>query len=315
MVALTLGLIIVGGVISIFATNQQAFRSTEALGRLQENARLSFELMAREVRQSGGNPCGTPLVGSVLKTTSWSNDWQAGPIIGYTGTTNIPAIQAFGTTSADRVAGTDAVKVLGSAIGFAAGIEAHDTAAATIKLNTLAASLASPTIVLACDGTSGVIAQVSNVVGTDTVKFDTLGILPGNCSTGFAYTSNCVTPVNRTLTPGGFVAPLSAGFWYVGYNSRGGKSLYRKNLTAAEEIAENVAGMQIRYLLRDEATGVLDPDWVEASSVADWTSLATKKLVALRFTLELETLSKVGTNQDVIKRELIHVVNLRNRPD
>jgi type IV pilus assembly protein PilW len=315
MVALTLGLIIVGGVISIFVSNQQAFRSTEALGRLQENARLSFELMAREVRQAGGNPCGTPLVGNVLKSTSWSNDWLAGPIIGYTGATNIPAIQAFGTASADRVAGTDAVKVLGSAVGFAAGIESHDTATARIKLTTLAASLATPTIVLACDGTSGVIAQVSNLVGTDTIEFDTLGTIPGNCSTGFAYTSNCVTPVNRTLAPGGFVAPLSAGFWYVGYNSRGGKSLYRKNLNAAEEIAENVVGMQIRYLLRSEATGALDPDWVEADTVTNWTSTAAKKLVALRFTLELETLSKVGTSQNVITRELIHVVNLRNRPD
>src|SRR5690606_20380365 len=118
MVALTLGLIIVGGVISIFVTNQQAFRTTEALSRLQENARISFELMAREVRQSGGNPCGTPLVVNVLKTVAWSNDWNAGTVIGYTGSDDVTAIQAFNTAtppdSAKRVAGTDAVKVLGS---------------------------------------------------------------------------------------------------------------------------------------------------------------------------------------------------------
>lgn len=54
MVALVLGLVLIGGVINIFVTNQQAFRTNENLARLQENARISFELTAREIRQAGG---------------------------------------------------------------------------------------------------------------------------------------------------------------------------------------------------------------------------------------------------------------------
>lgn len=324
MVALTLGLIIVGGVISIFVNNQQAFRTTEALGRLQENARISFELMAREVRQAGGNPCGTPLVRSVLNTTDWATDWNAGTVIGYTGT-DITPFQAFGTSTADRVAGTDAVKVLGSSIGFSAGIESHtlapplpSTDPAKITLTAAAAGLGAAGTVIICDGISAAIAHVSSVSGTKTLEFDKSIGPAGNCVTGFAMGSTCGPPAisdERVFGSDGFVAPLNASFWYIGINNRGGKSLYRKAISGTDEIAENVVGMQIAYLLRDESTGALDSDWVAADAVTNWTSVAAKKLVAIRFTVALETINKVGTNQDVIKRELIHVVNLRNRPD
>ena len=353
MVALTLGLFIVGGVISIFVTNQQAFRTTAALGRVQENARIAFELMARDVRQSGGNACGTPLVKNLLNNPplvaptppvpppTWSYDWAGGTIVGYTGTTDVTDIKKFGTSAAshsvnERVKGTDAVKVLGSALGLAAGIKKHtlSAAAATIELTPSISIGSNPGIVLACDGISGVIAQVTSVT-TATVagkKIDTLNFVnvagttsPGNCSTDFSFTTTCPPPTIppppvREFLSDGFVAPLSANFWYIGYNAaapRDSKSLYRVSLTGTEEIAENVVGMQIAYLLRTEANGVLDPDWADASSVTDWKNDPSplKKVVALRFTLQLETTDKVGTNQEVITRELIHVVNLRNRPD
>jgi type IV pilus assembly protein PilW len=321
MVALTLGLLLVGGVISIFITNQQAFRTTAALGRVQENARISFELMARDVRQSGGNACGTPLVKNLLKSSAWSDDWDAGTVVGYTGVSGTPTIRAFGTASAERVVGTDAVKVLGSAIGTAAGFQLHNTATATIQLAAPNSGLKNDDLVMACDGISAVIAQISSITttsGIDTLSFATTGTSPGNCANGFSYISTCTTPVIRAFSADGFVAPLSASFWYIGINSRGGKSLYRASANATpDEIAENVVNMQIAYLLRTEATGVLDANWVEASSVTDWKSNPSpvKKVAALRFTLQLETLEKVGTNQEVIQRELIHVVNLRNRPD
>lgn len=313
MVALTLGLIIVGGVISIFVANQQAFRTTAALGRLQENARISFELMAREVRQSGGNACGTPLVRNLLRNTNWSSNWDAGAIVGYAGETNATDIKGFGTDPVTRVEGTDAVKVLGSAIGFAAGIKSHNADNATIELTS---TFSQPATVVACDGKSAVIARFDGGTGTaaNPIRFTTTE----NCVTGFDFTSACtpLSSVERTLASDGFVAPLSASFWYIGHNARnGGKSLYRVGLNGAEEIAENVVGMEIRYLLRNESTGALDTDWVAASAVSDWTTDAPKQLAALRFTLQLETLDKVGTNQKVITRELIHVVNLRNRLD
>ena len=57
MVALVLGLIMTGALLSAFIANRNVYAATESLGRVQENARAAFELMARDVREAGGTPC------------------------------------------------------------------------------------------------------------------------------------------------------------------------------------------------------------------------------------------------------------------
>ena len=310
MVALTLGLIIIGGVVSIFVTNQQAFRTTESLNRLQENARISFELMARELRQAGSNPCGTRFVANVLAANDWSTDWDAGTVIGYESGTDA-AFRPTGTAVAQRVAGTDAIQMVGSAIGFSAGIVVHDPAAGQIELCAPNGGLVGSPVMI-CDSTSAAIAQVTSVAGTDTVAFNTVA----NCTTSFGFPNNCVTPPAKTFAPGGFVNPLTASFWYIGNNSRGGRSLYRQSRgIAPEEIAEGVTDMQIQYLRSTLVGAVLTPaaDWVDAAPADDWTAAALAQVVAVRFNLTLQTLNTVGTNQQPIQRQLIYVVNLRNR--
>src|SRR5690606_22126939 len=54
MIALALGLVVSGAAIGVFLANQQTYRSTESIGRIQESARVAFELMAREVREAAG---------------------------------------------------------------------------------------------------------------------------------------------------------------------------------------------------------------------------------------------------------------------
>lgn len=50
MVAMVLGLILIAGVIQVFAANQQTYRVTENLSRLQESGRFAMEFITREVR-------------------------------------------------------------------------------------------------------------------------------------------------------------------------------------------------------------------------------------------------------------------------
>ena len=76
MIAMALGLFLTGVAVNIVITNRQAFRTTENLSRMQENARSAFELMARDIRSAGGNPCGTPMIVNVLNNPAnlwWAN--------------------------------------------------------------------------------------------------------------------------------------------------------------------------------------------------------------------------------------------------
>jgi type IV pilus assembly protein PilW len=58
MISLLLGLLVIGGVLGIFLANREANRDTESLARIQESARLAFDMMGSALREIGGNPCG-----------------------------------------------------------------------------------------------------------------------------------------------------------------------------------------------------------------------------------------------------------------
>ena len=71
MVAMLLGLIVVGAVVSVLLSSRQSYSTNTTLGQLQDNARIAFELMARDIRQAGSSPCGNSTVNDVLGGTGW----------------------------------------------------------------------------------------------------------------------------------------------------------------------------------------------------------------------------------------------------
>lgn len=323
MVALVLGLVIVGGVINIFITNQQTFRTNNDLGRLQENARISFEQMAREVRQAGGNLCGTPLVSNVLndKTTNWASNWSAGAVQGFDGNQAATGIVSTGTATAERIIGTDAIKILSGGLNNGVMITDHEPSSAQFKVNTVNHGINDGEIVMVCDLSSAAIVQITNASpGVNfTVVHNTGTGTPGNCSKGLGFPENC-SSVNgnpKTFQSGGFITTLTSGTWYIGNNGRGGRSLYRTGMgtgnNGPQEIAEGVTDMQLEYLLKTTATDTLAGNWAAATSVTNWTDKADDLVVAVRLTLTLQTLNNVGTNGQPLQRQLIHVTSLRNR--
>lgn len=52
MIALVLGLIIIGGVLTVFLSNSQTFRTNEALSRIQENGRFAIDLLGTDLRHA-----------------------------------------------------------------------------------------------------------------------------------------------------------------------------------------------------------------------------------------------------------------------
>src|SRR5690554_4826207 len=57
MVAMVLGLVVIGGAISLTLANRQSYRTNEGLSQVQESARTAFELLARDLRQAGVSGC------------------------------------------------------------------------------------------------------------------------------------------------------------------------------------------------------------------------------------------------------------------
>lgn len=57
MVALTLSLILIAGTLQIFLSSKQAYRTEDALSRIQENGRFALDYLATEVRKTGYTGC------------------------------------------------------------------------------------------------------------------------------------------------------------------------------------------------------------------------------------------------------------------
>jgi len=295
MVALVLGLLVVGAAIGIFASNRQAYRATENLGRVQENARVSFELMARGVREAGGNSCDSNLpVANVVNgaTTNWWTNW------------NVPVFGFEGGTMPGSLAGTDAIQVLSGGSGDAA-LASHNAAATQFTLSNVNHGFVTNDVLMICDPVQLSIFRASGVAGA-VVGHAAAG---GNCqnSLGLLPGGECLGAPPYTHTRNAVVTRLSASRWFIAANGRGTNSLFQVvSGTPRQEIAEGVEDMQITYLVPGVAAAV--DSYVNAGVVGNWGQVR-----AVRFVLTLDSQDRVGTDGNPISRQMIHVVTLRNR--
>jgi type IV pilus assembly protein PilW len=314
MVSMVIGLLVLGAAFGIFLSNNRAFSATQGLGRIQENSQAAFEMMARDIREAGGNPCdvelpaGNIIAGGTAATATsanWFLAWNQ-PLYGYEG-----------SGLASQVAGTDAVQVL----RLDQGVRTLTTALATAGTTTLTYTPAEPQFnagdtIMVCDmRVLGIFRAAGNsgVSGTTgTVSFSGGG---NQCS---YFPQPNAAPCAGTATAYLFpkfstVSRLQGVRWFVcdpDSDPVNGDSLCRQvNGGAVEEVVPGVQDMQIQYLT--------DAGYVAAnalSTVADW-----NRVRAVRISLTMQETdpgnSAAGGSTDgaPIARTFDHIVSLRNR--
>lgn len=326
MVALLLGLLVVGGILSIYLSNRLAYRTHQNLARMQENARFAFEFLMRDIREAGAVPCGSRVTANVLRTTggaqiAWWADTDAGSLRG-----DGPNQTAAGVTigSASKVPSTDALLLL-RPTGTDDGqlrITAHD---ATAMLFTLSSSsgLNKGDVVLVCDSFSAALLQAGDVnSAANTVSY---AAMPLNCTTDLgSVSSQCSSTTAKTFAAGAVISRWDPSYWYLGQNSRGTTSLYRISLTRSssggtpvigtggEEMIPGVRDLQLHYLVRN-TSGALVGTWQTAANVAatGWNDSA-RQVVAVRVRLTLVSEDAVGTDGNSLTRTLVAVTAVRN---
>lgn len=287
MVATVIGLIVLGAVTGIFLSSQQAYRTTEGLGRVQEGMQFGFELMARDIREAGGNPCdfGLPLANVADPTGArWWTNW-AQPLRGFDN-----------GALAGSAAGSDAIRTL-SVGDQLANVASH---AGTVITVDNASRFAANQVLMVCDMRQLAVFTVGAVSAT-TINHssasncsNSLGVLPAPCAAGApAY----LFPRNSV------VSELQGVQWFVADNGRGGRSLFRSlNGGANEEVVEGVQDMQIQYL-----QGANSGSYVAADAITNWL-----EVTSARITLTAASTEDVGTDNGALQRRIEHVVNLRN---
>jgi type IV pilus assembly protein PilW len=334
IVALALGLFLVGGIISLFVSNQGNFKTNESLSRLQESARFGVELLSREIREAGSNPCGVRAVNSLIRedgvaatSVPWWADWNAGTVRGLDGAVALTGHHGvqFGTgVDGRRVPATDGIITLRTAMEEEALhlVQNHNTATAVITLDRLVTQYKDGQAVMMCDSSSGVVFQLTDDPAGSAVEYENTS--RSNCSTQMGWTSsvNCNTSAtHKQFAAGSFLTKYDPAFWYVGISNvaEGRRSLYRATVRVQtisgskiptierREMVPDVTDMQIEYLVRANPAGatasaVLSTNWVPASDaqfnagIGGWSAANTNEAIAARVTLTLESRESVGTN-------------------
>ncbi|MBD8879376.1 PilW family protein [Rhodanobacter sp. 7MK24] len=304
MVAMLLGLIVIGGVTSVFLANQQVYRTNAALGDVQDGTRMSFEMLAQNIREAGLLGCGNNgQVTNVLPEspanggTAWWANWNNN-LMGYgAGTAANPAL-TVGTATGNQVSGTDSLAVLSAAdLGLSINTQAVSTTSFT--LNGTSSDLAANKVMIVCDPWEATIFRASSY---------TSGAKPviGYALTSGSTTDNTSTNLRPYNTVGGVaatyaanspIATLAAGVWYIGYNpvGNGSTSLYLASVdtttgaVTSQEMVRGVTAMSIKYNLLNTTS------FVTASAVgaSNWSSVVA---VQISLTVQQTSTANAGVS-------------------
>jgi type IV pilus assembly protein PilW len=317
MISMLLGLIIVGAVIGVMLANKRSYGTNQGLAQVQESARTTYELLARDVREAAGNGCGTTArtANTLLPGALW---WQTWFGIRAFDSTQADSAVAIGSAVGERVAGTDSIQVQ-SIDGTGLSVDAHNAATGVLSINAATADFVVGDIMMACDFDHAAVFQASAVgVGPVSVSHDPGGGAPGNCSRGLGFPTDCGTLTGNVYTfpRNAQIGRLLVTSWYIGNNGRadeGGRSLYRRRLgvggvEVTEEIVAGVTDMQMQF----RATGA-NAIIADASLVADWTTISSILVRLTARSTDINASTDYSVNDGRIERTFNYLISLRNR--
>lgn len=344
MIAMTIGLLVIAGVTSVFMATQQTYRTNDALSDVQEGSRVAFELLSREIRNAGLTGCiSTPSsrVANVLANgpnaggsgSAWYANWTD-PLIGYDDATTDPALTGV---SPPPVAGTSSLHILSTGSISATVSWVPDPNDANIKITQTSTDLQDGDIVMVCNFDHAAVVQISNYNQNNVTVVHNSGNgsgNPGNCSKGLGFPTTCTGPATGnaySFTPNSQIAKLTAHAWYIGCRDAGGgctrtsgnKSLYRLTLnnnagvigTVTQEMVRNVTDMQIAYLLSPATsagfgTAASINGCVLAPPAVDCWSMVASAQVKLWLQSAFQ---RAGTDVKPLARNFISTSTIRNR--
>lgn len=289
MIAMLLGLIIVGVVLGIFLEMLQGYRANNSVGDVQTSSRLAFELLAHDIRHAGLTGCNNDGRVTDIRPSAGRTDWNDA-LRGYTQGMTVPGLAGL-----NQVAGTDSIQLM-EAADTAMSVKRHTPAAGRFEIDG-PIPLRDQGVVIVCDPDHAAILQVAKAGAT--LSYDDPAL---NCGMNLAFPTHCDGGHEYTFGPNAQMAPLYAAHWYIGANPANGTSLYRLTPDAgAQEMVRNVTDLRLRYLPSDASS------FVPANLVTDWPAVT-----AVQISLTLQSGSG-ATSAPPLTRATTATVALYNR--
>lgn len=252
MIAMTLGLILVGGVITMYLSSKRTMHTTQASSQIQEVSRFALDRISFDVRMSGFWGCisNAVPVNSTLNPSTSLIDFAAGPLMG---------------TNNDGVNGSDSLS-----LAYAQG-----------QAQELLSSMLATSSPLEIDAGNG-FAEGDLLVANDCEQVDVFQVNgrdpadPGrifHVAAGSAIPGNAQANLSKAYSTGAQLHKVAHIHWSLGTGGQGQPVLLRND----EVFVDGVEDLQIAYGVDLDGDGSVNR-YVDADAVTNWNSVLNLKL-------------------------------------
>lgn len=278
MIAMTIGLVLLGGIGYIFLGSQQTFRTQDGFSRIQENVRYALDQVGVDVRMAGyagclnlasidpANPSAAPAIGVIANNPPPIGLAEA--MRGYDGT-NWVTMGAPGAAPANWISGTGVFVITRAS---EAGVNLTGN---TVPTNANIKIAGNPDNFVA-----GEALLVSNCLTADLFRATNVSSGGGTVTIAHAANANSVTPPNTIYSYGddAEIFRMISNTYFIGTNPAGVPALYRRPLDGnAEELVDNVENIVMRFGIDTDNDFIVN-SYASASAVTNWRQVMTARL-------------------------------------
>ena len=313
MISITIGLILVGGIMQIFLSSKQTYRIQDGTSRLQENSRFAMRFLNQDLRMAGYSGCSSAaLVPNNIVDLDKNgipdpvSDFAGDGLGGYEYSDLPVALTSTNTlTAAEVMPNTDFIVILkGSSTDVQlTGNMTADNANIQISSASQANAGFTPDDIL----------FISDCEAADVFSINSVS--PGASKTTMAHSSdNNIEPkLSKAYGTDATVMKLEKIVYYVGPNAYGIPALFRRYMEGAnmitEELVEGIENLQFQYGEDTTADGLANR-YVNAGSVANFANVVSVRVGLLAESPEEVTI-ETNTNTYNVLDEVIGPVGDR----
>lgn len=290
MISITLGLVLMAGVVQVFLSSRVTFTTQQAVSRVQETGRLGMEFLSYDIRMAGFMGCnsrGWNVTNTLNSSTDPAYRFDQ-PLEG------IDDVEGTTAGYPDALEGTD-ILVVRSASGNSVGVVKNNNSAQVFVSNTGEQAGA-------CEGNTssysgiceGDILVVADCEKARVFQASGLGPTSGEDNVNIRHASSG-DPGNALSSWGGSstnpdenfgtdseVIKVTTQFYYVANNDRGRPSLWRKEGSRpAEELVEGVQDLQLLYGHSEGETPPTNYENASQLSSDDWANVKSVRVQML----------------------------------
>jgi len=331
MVATTLSLVLLAGVLLVFTANKTTYRMQNGLGTLQENGRYAISKIAADLRLAGFGGCLSPSTDPRIAMLAsnpppYLTSFADGEFFG--GRNNETAVVTFGGVTLYTGlggAGTDTIEVRGPLRSNVTYVTGELLTTDTVNV----------------EGTNSGFAEdeylmVADCAGADIFRATGVATGGGNTQVSHDASENTQATLSRRYGADSVVMEFTTHTYFVGLTGRNYvdsagnvlplTALYRFDGTNAQELVDGVEDLQIEFALDTDGNGVVDM-FADPGGVTDWSEVMSVRIsllmnsvddasaVAAPYTYFPVSSAQIAppANDFRLRQEVSSLVSVRNR--